>query len=94
MQYVTNLSALDHQVMADIFEDPEAWLQKILDIEVAKRRKTAAHKKMAEDVANPDVATIEADEGKILESIYSADGYMTKAEQIISSQEKASQPDL
>ncbi len=40
MKYEIITDDRDHKVLADVFEDPQAWLQKITDMEVAKRRRT------------------------------------------------------
>ena len=80
MDYKITGSDLDHKVMADIFEDPQEWLQKIYNTEVAKRRKNLMIKKTAEDVANPEVSTIPADEDTILDSVFSVPGYKNVAE--------------
>jgi hypothetical protein len=80
MDYIIKGNDIDHKVMADVFEDPQVWLQNLYNIEVAKRRKNLMIKKMTEDAANPEVSNIPADEDAILESVFNADGYKTVAE--------------
>lgn len=84
MIYELNISELDHKVLSNIIEEPQLWLQQILDSEIAKRRRNLIQLETVKQFANPDITTIQADEDTFLGEIFDATDYKSRAE-IISS---------
>lgn len=83
MKYELDISEIDNKVLCDAMEDPVAWVQSLLDSEIAKRRRNLIQRKTSEDIANPDVTTITADESTILNSVFEAPDYKNVAQKMV-----------